>query len=207
MLVKVYLDGEMGGVFGKTWELNINTPREALQLIQANTGRLFNWIRNNLKKYEYYKVLCVFKNGKKEYLNNDTFLTAHEIKEIRFTPLIAGSGGKKGGWLQTIAGAVLVVAGAYFGNPGLIQAGAGLMMGGISALMTRKQKTNQANTNTSHYFQGVDRTQNQGNPVPLIYGRCKVVGIPISVKMTVDEESMPTNGSQKSLKSKNTSGG
>lgn len=184
MLVNVYLDGEMGKEFGNKWELDVSTPQEALQLIQANTGRLYNWMRLNVQKYANYKVLCVFKNGDVEYLNNDTYFMAHNIKEVRFTPVIQGSGAKA----QIVVGAVLVVGGIFFGEPMAVKAGIGLVLNGVSGLMARKQKANSVNNVNSHYFQGVDSTEHQGNPVPLIYGRCKVVGIPISVKLTVGQE-------------------
>lgn len=183
MLVKVYLNGSMGKEFGREWKLAINSPREALALIEANTGRLFGWMRANLQKYSAYKVLCVFKNGKREYLTKDTLLTAHNIKELRFTPVIKGAGAVG----RIVAGVVLMVAAVWLG-PIAFQAGMALALGGVSELLAPKPKTpKDGDTKTSHYFQGATNTAEQGSPVPLIYGRCKVGSVPASVKLTIGE--------------------
>lgn len=181
MQVTVHLDGAMGKEFGKRWKLFASTPAEVLSLIEANTGRLRNWIRSNVQKYANYRVVAVFKNGKKECLTKDTFFNAHEIESIRFTPLVQGAG-KVG---MMIAGAVLMVAAIWLG-PVSFQLGLSLFMGGVSQLLAPKQKT--GSTNTSHYFQGVGKNQMQGDPVPLIYGRCKVGGVAISKRLTVNSE-------------------
>lgn len=181
MQVAVHLDGAMGKEFGKRWKLFASTPAEVLALIEANTGRLRNWIRKNMQKYANYRVVAIFKNGKKECLNKDTFFNAHEIESIRFTPLVQGAG-KVG---MMVAGAVLMVAAIWLG-PVAFQIGLSLFMGGVSQLLAPKQKT--GSTNASHYFQGVGKNQMQGNPVPLIYGRCKVEGISISKRLTVNSE-------------------
>ncbi|EYS40564.1 hypothetical protein J970_1794 [Acinetobacter baumannii 26016_4] len=58
-------------------------------------------------------------------------------------------------------------------------------MSGGSELLAPKVKT--GSTRTSHYFQGATNTVQQGDPVPLIYGRIKTGASPISVRMTVNE--------------------
>ncbi len=182
----------MGKELGREWKLSISTPREALALIEANTGKVFAWMRNNLKKYSTYKVLAVFKNGQKEYLTQDTLLTAHNVKELRFTPVVEGSG--KAG--KIIGGVVLMVASIWLG-PVAFQAGMALALSGVSELLAPKVKT--GSTKTSHYFQGVANTVSQGDPVPLIYGRCRVGSAPISVRTSVNDLS-PYNTKPKGIK-------
>ncbi|EYS40444.1 tail assembly protein [Acinetobacter baumannii] len=180
MLVSVHLHGPMGKEFGKEWNLAIKTPREALALIDANTGRLFHWMRANLQKYKNYRVFCIFKNGKKEFLTKDTLLSANNIQSVHFAPVVTGSGK----WGKIIAGVVLMVA-SYWLGPMAFQAGLALVMSGGSELLAPKGKT--GSTRTSHYFQGATNTVQQGDPVPLIYGRIKTGASPISVRMTVNE--------------------
>lgn len=170
----------MGKALGREWKLSISTPREALALIEANTGKVFSWMKNNLEKYSAYKVLAVFKNGKKEYLTQDTLLTAHNVKELRFTPVVQGAG-RNG---KIIGGIVLMVASIWLG-PMAFQAGIALALSGVSELLAPKVKT--GSTKTSHYFQGVTNTVAQGDPVPLIYGRCRVGSAPISVRTSVND--------------------
>lgn len=201
MLVNVRLYGQMGKEFGKEWKLAIRTPREALGLIEANTGRLFNWMRTNIHKYSTYKVLCIFKNGKREYLNQDTFVTAHNIQEVRFTPVIQGAGGGIG---KIIAGVALMATSFFGAGPFAFQAGLTLAMGGVTQLLTPKVKTNDGSNKSSHYFQGATNTAEQGSVVPLIYGRCKVGSQVVSLKLTVGESAVfvgtnGTNGTKKFL--------
>lgn len=178
MLVNVYLDGALGKAVGKHWKLSASTPSEVLGLIQANTGKLTHWLKTNARRYANYRILATFKNGKREYLTKDTLFTANEIKSIRFTPIVEGAGNAA----KVVVGVVLMVASIWLG-PIAFQAGMTLAMGGVAGLLTPKQKS--GSTKTSHYFQGVGRNQMQGSPVPLIYGRCKVEGIPISKQLTV----------------------
>ncbi|WP_151708798.1 tail assembly protein [Acinetobacter brisouii] len=185
MLVNVYLDGALGKEFGKQWKLAITTPREALSIIQANTGRLMNWLRANAKRFANYKILVTYKNGKREYLGQDTYLTANNIKSVRFTPVIEGSGNVA----KIVVGVVLMIA-SYWLGPYAFQAGLALAMNGVSGLLTPKQKTSSGNTNASHYFQGVGKNQMQGNPVPLIYGRCKIDAQTLSTRITVNEDTI-----------------
>lgn len=184
MLVKIKLYGSMGKEFGSEWNLAVSTPQEALSLIDANVdGRLIQWMRTNLNKYRNYKVLCIFKNGKREYLTKDTLLTARNIVEVRFTPLIQGAGAAG----RIIAGVVLMVAAIWLG-PVVFQVGLSLTASGVTELLAPKSKT--GTTKTSKFFQGATNTVEQGGAVPLIYGRCKVGSLPVSTKLTVGELSV-----------------
>uniref|UniRef100_UPI003857ACFC hypothetical protein n=1 Tax=Lactococcus lactis subsp. cremoris TaxID=1359 RepID=UPI003857ACFC len=58
--------------------------------------------------------------------------------EIRIVPVISGS--KRGGILQTIIGAVMIVVGAYFGQGWLVQAGVGLVAGGVVQMLSPQAK-------------------------------------------------------------------
>lgn len=194
MLVNVYLDGALGKEFGKSWKLAIKTPRDALSIIQANTGRLMNWLRANSERFANYKILVTYKNGKREYLTKDTYLTANNIQSVRFTPVIEGSGNVA----RIVVGVVLMIA-SYWLGPYAFQAGLALTMNGVTGLLTPKQRTNSGSANTSHYFQGVGKNQTQGNPVPLIYGRCKVDAQILSTRITVNEAAImddATSGSK-----------
>lgn len=184
MLVNIKLYGPMGKEFGKEWSLAVTNPREALALIDANVGgKLFAWMRSNLKKYSAYKVLCIFKNGKREYLTQDTLLTANNIAEVRFTPVLQGAGSTG----RIIAGVVLMVASIWLG-PVAFQMGLALTMSGVSELLAPKPKS--GSTRSAKFFQGPTNTVEQGGAVPLIYGRCKVGSLPVSTKLTIGELSV-----------------
>ena len=199
----VILDGGMGRKFGKKWELFISSPGEALRMIEANKPGLTSWIRDNLTKYEGYEVTCVYANGVSESIGEEELMMDGEIKSIRFTPVISGSGNTT----KIIAGVVLIAVASYFtfgaaafaaGSVGASVAGAamamgaGLVLGGIVGMMTPQPSMSGLDANsridkTSYYFNGPSNTTMQGVPVPLIYGRCLVGSQVISVSLTVDE--------------------
>lgn len=197
MLTEVILDGPMGKRFGKTWELAVNSPSEALRMIDANKPGVFVWIKSNLAKYERYRVTVTYHDGREESLSEDEYKLERSVKRIRFTPLIEGAGGNNGVW-QVVLGIVLIAVGYFtFGTTSaygvaLIGAGAGMVVGGIAAMLAPKPKVEsmdqvERKDKTSYYFDGPANTTNQGVPVQLIYGTCLVGSHSISAALTVDQ--------------------
>jgi len=106
-----------------------------------------------------------------------------DIKEVHFYPEVTGDG--LGKWFSVIVGIVLVVVGAvltYFGmgSIGVPMMKMGAMMiitGTISALSQKPTVANQGGTsNPNFFFNGGANTNQQGTPVPLIFGRCGRAG-------------------------------
>ena len=50
----VYLHGELGSTLGKHWELEVDSVQEALWAIEANTGKLTEFLSKNQDKFEHY---------------------------------------------------------------------------------------------------------------------------------------------------------
>lgn len=196
MLTKVILDGPMGKKFGKHWELAVNSPSEALRMIDANKPGLFAWIKTNLEKYERYRVTVTYHDGREEDLSEDEYKLERSVKQIRFTPVVEGAGGDGGVW-QTVLGIVLVVVGVFttiFGgySGSVIALGASLFVGGVAQMLAPKPKMGEYDQNerkdkTSYYFDGPANTTMQGVPVQLIYGTCLVGSHSISAALTVDQ--------------------
>jgi len=195
MLTTVTLYGPLGKEFGRDWELAVSSPAEAMRLIEANKPGFRNWIRNNLGKYDRYKVIIDYHDGRKEHLDQDTFALERKVKRIRFVPIITGAGGGIG---KMILGAVLLIAAAFTfftgigigAAPYLAGAGVALMLGGIAQLISPQPKKTDQNVRedgTSYFFDGPVNTTQQGVPVPLIYGRVLVGSHAISAKVTVDQ--------------------
>lgn len=189
MLTKVILEGPMGKAFGREWELMVNSPNEALRMIDANTPGVFLWIKTNLQKYSHYRVICEYEDGRVEHLNEDDYRLERKCKSIRFVPVVSGAGG---GVFQAIIGIVLIVVGVIFEQPWMIAMGAGMLIGGVAAMLAPKPKLNQdqqteRKDSTSYYFDGPANTTMQGVPVQLIYGKCLVGSHSISAAVTVDQ--------------------
>ena len=188
MTTTVILDGVMGKKFGKKWDLHINSPAQAIRLINANRPGFLHWIRDNLTQYESYEVVCEYKNGNIEAIGEEELIMNGDIKSIRFTPILTGTGNT----LKIIGGVALVVIGLYTHNSQLVMLGAGLALSGIAGALTSQPTLGLSDTQlrvdkTSYYFNGPSNTTMQGVPVSLIYGRCLVGSHPISVSLTVDE--------------------
>lgn len=186
-LTKVYLDGEMGARFGREWDLSIKSPSEALSIINANVGGVFNWIRANLAKYDAYSVICEHRNGAIEHLDGkESYLMLHDLVSIRFIPLIEGAKAA----VRVVVGVALMVVG--FMVPGmqpLMLVGAQIALGGITELLAPKPKKNESGEGkSSRYFNGAQNTAEQGAYVPLIYGKVKTGSQAVSVALSVDEE-------------------
>ena len=178
----------MGKHFGKSWDLAVSSPAEALRMIEANKPGLRAWIINNREKYDAYKVLCVYDDGREELLDDETFvLERHKLKQIRFTPVVSGASAVA----KIVVGAVLIAANFLtgFNNPYLYKIGAALILGGIvEALSPRPKTKNQDGENiNTYYFDGPANTDEQGAAVPLIYGRVIAGSRPISASISVDE--------------------
>ena len=201
MLTKIYLEGAMGRNFGREWTLDIHTPAEAFQLIQANIPRFGQWIRDNLKRYEKCMIICKYADGRIEALDEKTMLMHKEAQETPFVPTVYGAGK----FMGAIVGAAMVVVGAVLCAPmfgalapafgqALVVAGAGMLISSIvTAIMGRVKNNNNDDDQTSYYFNGAQNTTRQGVPVPLTFGRCKVGSAVISSSINVTEQgAIPT---------------
>lgn len=188
MLTKVILEGVLGNKFGRVWSLFVNSPSEAIRLIDANRPGLVSWIKMNAKVYARYRVVCNYENGQRESISEESYGMRRRMKVIRFIPIPEGaSGGAK-----FIIGAALVVAGAMsiFVNPyahQLVYAGFTLMAAGAAQMLTPTpgQKPDSKRI-SSNYFNGVENTIQQGSPVPLVYGRVLVGSHLVSATLTID---------------------
>lgn len=193
MLTKVRLDGVMGKKFGKEWELDVSSPAEALRMIEANSPGLKSWVIQNREKYNAYRVVCVYEDGREEALGDDTYVaTRTNLKSIRFSPTVAGSSGV----VKVIVGALLIVGSFYATAAGfpmlgkaMFQVGVTLALAGVIEILSPRPKLPDGpdDSRKSFYFDGAANTEMQGRPIPLIYGRVLTGSHPISASISVDE--------------------
>lgn len=133
---------------------------------------------------------AIFKNGKN--IGEDE-LGLGGARELWFVPVIHGS--KRAGVLQTIIGAVLIIA-SFFVAPGaqagVLAAGVGSTAGGIIQMLSPQLaglKTSAAPENTPSYaFGSAKNTTASGNPVPLCLGRRRWGGAIISAGIYAEDQ-------------------
>lgn len=185
MLRRIELHGILAEKFGKSFEFDVASPREACEALSYQVD---GFRRFMMTAHESGLFFAVF--------NDDNNIGANEVemktgaKVIRIVPKITGAGGDAMGWIQVIAGAALVGVGVFTANPYLVSAGAGLMVGGaVSLLMPRPTITPQDpdGNKPSYAFGGPVTTVAEGNPVAVGYGRYHWGGAVISM-MIVNED-------------------
>jgi predicted phage tail protein len=209
----VILHGHLRKLFGESFSLNVETAGEALRALNANFPGEFI---KELERGSYYIIRGDENLGMgldEDSLN--TFKLGNA--DLHIMPAIEGSsprgGGKGGGGVKAILGVALIGV-AIFASGGL--AGGGLLAGmgqtaiplgvmnitygnialfgvaltimGASSMLSPKEKPKQeTKRDDSFSFSGPINVNEQGNPVPLIYGRVIVGGQPISSGIDIED--------------------
>lgn len=199
-LVTVELGAGFGGAFQEKWDLSVVNAKQAINLIDANCGGQFiNWMRTNRDKYSHYHIKIEKHDGSCIELSDQTFKMdsrLSNIKSIRITPILKGSGGKVASWFQVIVAVVVIVVSCIWFNPAGIAAGIGMLVGGVMGLIASNTSDDNkgADNKNSTYFNGPKNTVAQGNPVQLIYGKKILVGSQIVSSSFEIEQIMNKDG-------------
>lgn len=112
-LVKVVLHGALAEQLGRAeWAFDVKSPTEALQAIEANTGKLVSSLLSNWAT-EYHVLV----NGKPvKSVEEMSIMERPDLKTVEFLPVFRGRGDGSG-WLILIGILliVLVIAAPYLG--------------------------------------------------------------------------------------------
>lgn len=185
MLRRIELHGILADKFGKSFDFDVESTREACEALSYQVDGFRQFM---MTAHESGLFFAVFYDDNEQSISADEVEMKTGAKVIRIVPKITGAGGDAMGWIQVIAGAALI--GFSGGNPAMIAAGAGMLLGGAAALlMPRPTITPQDpdGNKPSYAFGGAVTTVAEGNPVPLAYGRRQVGGAVISM-MIVNED-------------------
>ncbi|MBJ9265226.1 tail assembly protein [Citrobacter braakii] len=194
-MVRIELGGLLGKTFGKTHERVVRTTGEAVRALCCTLPGFEAFLNNSRSRGLTYAVFKGKENIGKEDLDLPVSTTT-----VRIVPVIIGS--KKAGLLQTILGAVLVVAGVivtglswgYAAPVGgaMISSGIGLIAGGVIQMLSPQPaglaSKQDADNRASYAFGGVTNTAAQGYPVPLLYGKRRIGGAIISAGICVEDQ-------------------
>ncbi|MDM7117225.1 tail assembly protein [Klebsiella pneumoniae] len=192
IMTKIELSGVLGKTFGNVHHRLISTVHEAGAALSGTIPGFEKFMNNSKEKG---LTFAVFK-GKKNISEDDLgFPVSGEV--IRIVPVVIGS--KKAGILQTILGAVLVVAGfistftpAAAAAPYLYSMGASMMLGGVIQMLSPQPgglaRKESSDNKASYAFGGVTNTASQGYPVGLLYGKRRIGGAIISAGIYVEDQ-------------------
>ncbi|CAK0703246.1 tail assembly protein [Escherichia coli] len=195
VMTRIELGGVLGKTFGKTHHRLISTVHEATKSLSATINGFEKFMISSKMRGLTY---AVFRG--KENINKDELSLPVTPDVIRIVPVIIGS--KKAGILQTILGAVLVVAGVLVtglsygwaapAGGALISSGIALSAGGVIQLLSPQAgglaSKQSADNRASYAFGGVTNTAAQGNPVPVGYGKRRIGGAVISAGIYVEDK-------------------
>lgn len=189
----IILHGILAKKFGKSFRLSVGSTKEAMRALCVQLAGFEAFMMNAHRQGLRFAVFHDKHNvGERELDMN------HTAKIIRVVPVVQGS--KKAGVLETVIGAVMVVAGIVvtgmtFGaagavGAGLIGAGIGLMAGGIAQMLMPKvdtQDNNQDGNKANKGFGTAVTTIAQGNPVPILYGEREIGGFIMSASQLPED--------------------
>jgi predicted phage tail protein len=176
--IKLY--GHLGKKFGKSFQLAVSTPAEAVRALSIN----LKGFKNYLKQYNFHVFLDKMDIGSEE-LSSIT-----SVNIIKIVPVTLGSGGI----FKIAIGAVMMWYG--YDNGGMtsawFSAGASMVLSGVAEILFTpprpKSTSNEKPENTPSYiFNGPINTTGSGNPVSLCYGKVRVGSQVISAGLTSRE--------------------
>jgi len=190
-VVTVFLEGQIADGLEKRWRLNVRTVADALRAIHANTGHFLGSV---IKHKNHYVVMV---DG--QPLENATSLYKKVKKSIHLIPIIAGAivywpaikaamAWLAKHWVAYAAwgeGAQLLVAALIvIGGYALISYGIHLL---VESIMGKDDPD--AVSTSSYVFRGPQNVTDQGNPVPIAYGRLMAGSKVISVSLSSADKS------------------
>ncbi|ALB49953.1 tail assembly protein [Cronobacter sakazakii] len=195
-LKTVRLYGTLGAKFGRVHRLVIASPAEACRALSVILPGFEQYMQTaHLRGLRF----AVFR-GKKN-IGQDELKHNSGEEDIRIAPVIAGS--KRGGVLQTILGAVLVVGALALGPVGIGAIagstamsiglmGGSMMIGGVVQMLSPQPgglASRQDPDNAPSYaFGGPVNTTAMGNPVGLLYGEREIGGAIVSAGIYTNDQ-------------------
>lgn len=189
----VILHGILAEKFGKVFKLDIASPAEAIRalcyMIEGFEDEIrkgaYNIVKKTLKKENCIEPEhLIFEYGKTSVF--------HIVPEVI---------GRKKGLGKAIIGALILItafviagpaglgtvafAGVTYGTIAMI--GLSIALAGISQMMAPKPKSKTDDQKASYVFNGPVNVVEQGNPVPLVYGKVRTGSAVISAGIGVDQ--------------------
>jgi predicted phage tail protein len=219
-MTTVMLHGELGAVCGEVWNLAVGSVSEALRAIEANTGKLFSYLRTKDGGLAEFRIII---DNKDWECVEELVHPFKSTQTIHIVPVPRGSS-DDGLWM-TIVGALLIVVavvlaipsggtsiGATLGIAGsgagffgglttgltgmILMAGVTLTLSGVTSMLAASSKSDETGEDAvnqpSYFFNGPVNTYRQGNPVPVGYGQLLVGSQVISAGLRTTDLPMIT---------------
>lgn len=196
---KIYLEGEIGELFVKEFEADVSNLKDIVDLLDANFEGKF---RKYLQESGDRGVDFALEVEGKEMEENERTLPLKE-GDFTLTPVPRGSKSK---WMRIIIGVALMAVGYVspdflaFGSFSATQVGFAMFSMGLNLTLTSLAMADAPDPSVddsgpqSYLFNGSEQNIVEGDPVPLLYGRLRVPGRPISFDVRANDDGAITTG-------------
>lgn len=196
---KIYLEGEIGELFVKEFEADVSNLKDIVDLLDANFEGKF---RKYLQESGDRGVDFALEVEGKEMEENERTLPLKE-GDFTLTPVPRGSKSK---WMRVIIGVALMAVGYVspdflaFGSFSAAQVGFAMFSMGLNLTLTSLAMADAPDPSVddsgpqSYLFNGSEQNIVEGDPVPLLYGRLRVPGRPISFDVRANDDGAITTG-------------
>ncbi|EPJ8753418.1 TPA: tail assembly protein [Pseudomonas putida] len=185
-LTLIKLSGSLAQKFGRTHRRHIDS---------GQTWEVFKALKATLEGFETEirrldrlgMRFAIFRNRRNVGIDD---LGRRGTQEVRIVPVVEGS--KRGGILQTVLAAVLIVVGVVTQQYWLVQTGVALAIGGVIQMLSPQAKglsQSAAPENLPSYaFGSAKNTTASGNPVPICIGERRWGGAIISASIEAQDK-------------------
>jgi predicted phage tail protein len=180
----IILTGPLRKKFGKIHRRQLDSGRswEALKALNCTIPGFKEEIR---RLAQLGMRFAVFRNGRNVGVDG---LDMGGTRELKIAPVLQGS--KRAGILQTVLGAVILVASIWF--PALAPTGVALLAGGVIQMLSPQasglSQSAAPENMPSYAFGSAKNTTASGNPVPICIGRRRWGGAIISASIYAEDK-------------------
>jgi predicted phage tail protein len=156
-MTEIHLHGILGKKYGRLHRFAIKEPKDVVRALGANYENFSKDLKDLLKKNIVYTIVA-----DNQWVQGDSFFKRDRIKKIDFVPAIIGSTPTM--WIVAISLVISIASAVY----SYVQAGKQQypQIPGAEGISSVNSK--------SLSFSNRENITEQGNPVPLVYGRLKV---------------------------------
>jgi predicted phage tail protein len=186
----IRLLGDLGQRFGRIYRWAVKSPAEAIRLLEANFPDFRPYLSEAGRQYRVITRHTHRQWDPGDDLGYTELGEGHGQQEILIVPVISGSGD----FGKILLGAALLAfawtggAAAVFGfGEGGVAAigsiGASLALSGLSGLLfpaPRAPQLSDNNNQQSFIFNGLGPSNSVRQRIPIVYGRFRIPGLPIS---------------------------
>jgi len=206
---KIYFDGELAAKYGSEFTMNVDSFGEVFKCLQANIPGVTQYLIECHEK----DVGFMCKVGEAPLTDEKELLLQYGEGDMYISPQPMGS---KSAGAKILAAAALIAISFFVGGGPFALLGAesatfanvaaftaftlgiNLALTGVMQLMAPDPATD-SQQDEAYLFQGSGQTILEGDPVPILYGKMRIPGRPVSFRVKNENQRFYNSGAQASV--------